>query len=500
MAEQPGQSQQKSGNQKVTPLDALKKGFDEVKVNVSTFFSKISPVKKQEVTYHRRLICCKLNDAARLPRAIEDLKQIGFKEITEKELFGRRGSRIMLEYPLDDKINRLHLRVHAIDITCYFLIHKEPIPSTNVNNLTFHVRGFFDRVSRQFNEYMLNWKTPTDKVSVNYHERAELSNYEEGCSLFRDLVKNKNMDLYNSLNFYLDNTDFLAFSLKFGNVSNVLPAELLINDFKKNKESDQYMGLSENVRTILEMLGFRNIKTLPLKEKLGFLNIVPDRKSEIENIIDIYHCKEGFPDYTFFSIFSKQPLQLETIAKFVEYQHVLERAHIIVIICEDAPVSDSQKDTKKLRKKDIYASTIRTEEFLNLLEKFLSAPFSIEKLLNLVETRDSIDKDCIKELNREKTENQQLSRVVLGVLDYLEKNPGWHHSKEITRIVLKNRDFSNLKEDNMEHILDLLRNPLLELVISKKNGKELKGIENKEELRLKLSNMKSVFNSIDVFH
>jgi hypothetical protein len=43
-----------------------------------------------------------------------------------------------------------------------------------------------------------------------------------------------------------------------------------------------------------------------------------------------------------------------------------------------------------------------------------------------------------------------------------------------------------------------LKNPLLELVKTRKDGKELSGIENKEEFKLKLSNMKKILGSIDI--
>lgn len=493
----PETSSEKEDKQKSPPFDAVKRKMDEWKVDVKSFFSNLTTWNNKDVKYFRRLICCKLKDASRLELVIQELKKTGFKDITDVEPLGRRRSRIMLEYGLEDKIHRLHLRVHTIDKTSYFLIHKELIPSPAVNNLFFHVRGFFDRMARQMNNYIASKKNSPDTITINYDERSEMADYERGCYLFRELIKEKNPALFNMLDFYLDEQDFLTFSIKFGNVSKILPVELLINDFTKNFENANILGLSDNIRTIFEELGFKNIKVLPLKEKLEFIKANPGLSVEMESTIDIYSYHDVAANFKFFGFFTKNMLGLETLAKFIEFEKISIQVYILVIINAGAFNLDVLKAIKKLRKKDINASYINLLEFKVLFEKFLNSPFSLEKLLKLVESRDIITHDCIDELMKQRNDGQQLSRLILEILDYLGKNPGWQNFKDLKRALLAKN--AGTSEENLDHVFDFLRNPLLELVQTRKNGKDICGIENKEELKLKLNNMKKILNSIDGF-
>nr|MDO8116737.1 hypothetical protein [Candidatus Sigynarchaeota archaeon] len=86
----------------------------------------------------------------------------------------------------------------------------------------------------------------------------------------------------------------------------------------------------------------------------------------------------------------------------------------------------------------------------------------------------------------------------LDVLDYLGRNPGWHQTRQLKQDLLKAEEFSGITESKLDHVFDFLQNPLLELVKTRKDGNEVSGIENKDEFKLKVNNMKKMLASIDM--
>jgi hypothetical protein len=153
---------------------------------------------------------------------------------------------------------------------------------------------------------------------------------------------------------------------------------------------------------------------------------------------------------------------------------------------------------KKLRKKDIYASQIDLHGFKALFEKFMNTPFSAEDFLSLLRENEIITHESMAILSGQKMYIQQVSKILLDVLEHLGLNPGWHQTKNLKRELMKRAEFSSVTETNLDHVFEFLRNPLLELVKARKDGKEISGIENKEEFKLKLNNMKKMLGSIDL--
>ncbi|MHA1747410.1 MAG: hypothetical protein ACTSYF_02060, partial [Promethearchaeota archaeon] len=134
-------------------MSSIKKWLENFNKKISKLFyqSKYDIIKP--ITYHERLICCKLKNKEAFEFVKKKLIYIGFKDITTREFFGKRGSDLMLEYILPGSIFRIHLRAYIISDRVFFLIHKEPIVSKNVNDLYFHLRGFIERFSQDINKY-----------------------------------------------------------------------------------------------------------------------------------------------------------------------------------------------------------------------------------------------------------------------------------------------------------------------------------------------------------
>ncbi len=480
------------------PFEQFSKKITEWKGDIGNFFSKLIPGKKNEVKYFRRLICCKLKEREKIDDVIDALLAIGFTDITNEESIGRRGSRTMLQYILDDRIYRLHVRAHIIDNTGYLLVHKEPLVSANVDDVFFHVRGFLERMGRQINAYFIKMAADPQKVSVTYDERGELADYEQGCHLFRELVKEKDPELYQSLDFYLDEHDFLAFSLKFGGVGKVLPIELLVMDFNKNVESSDLHSLSGNIHAILDTIGFPSMDKIPIKTKLAFMRNFPTLAIEMESVIEVFLHEGHEGKLCTACVFSKNALPAEFIAKFIDFMHFKGQVYVLIVAQDSSGAIAGKQDAKKLRKKDIYASHIDLHGFKALFESFLKTPFSAEDFFAVLHENEIITHETVAGLSAQKMDNQQASKIVLDVLGYLGMNPGWHQTKNLKRDLMKREEFSRVTEAKLDHVFDFLKNPLLELVKSRKDGKELSGIENKEELKLKLSNMKKVLGSIDL--
>ncbi len=480
------------------PFEQFSKKVNEWKGDIGFFFAKLIPGKKKDVKYFRRLICCKLKEPHKMDAVIDALLALGFTDITNEESLSRRGSRTMLQYVLDDQIHRLHVRAHVIDITGYLLVHKEPLPSANVDDLLFHVRGFLERVGRQINAYLKRMASDPQRVAVNYDERAELSDYEQGCHQFRELVKEKDPRLFQSLDFYLDEHDFLAFSLKFGGVGKVLPIELLLMEFNKNAESSDLQGLSGNIHAILDTIGFPLMNRMPIKSKLAFMKAFPSLATEMDSVIEGFIQDDHDREPSFVCVFSKNALSEEFLANFMGFIHPQDKNRVLIITQESSWAMAEQQGVRKLRKKGIFASHVDLHGFKALFEKFLNTPFSAEDLLTLIRDNEIITNEAITKLSRQRLDNQQASKIILVVLDYLGRNPGWHQAKQLKQELMQIAEFSGVTESNLEHVFDFLKNPLLELVKTRNDGKEVSGIENKEEFKLKLNNMKKMLASIDM--
>nr|MDO8119130.1 hypothetical protein [Candidatus Sigynarchaeota archaeon] len=401
---------------RVRPFEQFSKKVNVWKDDVGNFFTKLIPGKKKDVKYFRRLICCKLKEPHKIESLIDALLARGFTDITNEESIGRRGSRTMLQYVLDDRIHRLHVRVHVIENTSYLLVHKEPLPAANVDDLLFHVRGFLERAGRALNTYINRLASDPAKASINYDERAELSDYEQGCHLFRDLIKEKDPKLYQSLDFYLDDHDFLAFSLKFGNVGKVLPIELLLMDFNRNVESSNLQGLSENIHAILNVIGILSMEKVAIKTKLSFIKAFPSLANDMGSVIEGLLCEDQKDKLSLACFFSKNALRAEFIANFMEFIHRQDQCHVLVITQESSWAIGDLQDVMKLRKRDIYVSHVDLHGFKLLFEKFLSTPFSIEDLIALIRDNEIITNEAVTNLSGHKMNNQQASKIILDVL------------------------------------------------------------------------------------
>nr|MDO8116563.1 hypothetical protein [Candidatus Sigynarchaeota archaeon] len=472
----------------------LQHNTEKIKDSLVSAFKTPLLASKKDVHYFTRLICCKLNTIEYLPEAIEGLHGLGFSNITDDEPFGRRGSKIMFEYRLPDLVTRLHVRVHIIDKSAFFLVHKEPVPSKNMDDIVFHVRGFLERVTRDFNSFVESKKEP-DRATVNYDQEAEMSDYESGCRLFRDLLKESNPDLYTLFNFYLDDADFLSFSLKFGNVSKVLPVEMLLNDFRVNLKNDDDLNLGNNIQTVMETLGFKRPHRLHLKPKLDLIKAYPSARGSLEDVIDILDGGVIGHEMKLFIIFTRSDAIQDFFDPFIEYCKG-DRGFYFLIIYKTSRNLKLQEE-KRYKKKDIFISYISISNFQVLFETFLNAPFSSEKVLGLMRSNVVITGEEIHALKEEKLDTNQITRLVSSLLEFLGENPGWHSLKVLREVITKNKE-TGIKDDaTMDHVFDLLKNPLFELVDTRKDGKEIRGISNKEELKLKINQMKKVFGGID---
>ncbi|MEX2715658.1 MAG: hypothetical protein Q6370_005095 [Candidatus Sigynarchaeota archaeon] len=480
-------------------LKQFSKKINVWKEDIDNFFSKMTFGKNRPVKYFRRLICCKLKELHNLDAVINALIAMGFTDITNEEYLTRRGSRRMLQYILDDKIHRLHVRLHVLEKKAYLLVHKEPLPSAHVNNLLFHIRGFLERVGRTFNAYINNLTSDAAKFSINYDEQVELSDYEQGCHLFRDLVKEKDLKLYQSLDFYLDDHDFLAFSLKFGNVGKILPIEMLLMEFNNNIEASNLQGLSKNIQAILDVIGIPSMNKIPIKIKFSFIKAFPSLASDMESVIESFLYDNQKDKQSLVFIFSKKALHAKFIADFVEFIHSQNQSYVLIITHESSWAIGDQQDVVKLRKRGIYASHVDLHGFKALFEKFLNTPFSIDDLILILRDNEIITNEAITNLSKQKMDNQKASKIIFDVLDYLGRNPGWHPTRQLKQDLLKSVEFSDVTESKLEHVFDFLQNPLLELVKTRKEGKEISGIENKDEFKLKLKNMKKMLDGIDMF-
>ncbi len=449
---------------------------------------------RKDVHYYKRLICCKLNSIESLSGVIDALHGMDFTDITEDEPLGRRGSKIMFEYILPDQVTRLHVRVHIIDKSAFFLVHKEPVPSKNMDDVIFHIRGFLERVSRDFSSFVNSKKEP-DRARVNYNQEAEMSDYESGCRLFRDLIKEKNPGLNHLLNFYLDDSDFLAFSLKFGDVSKVLPVEMLLNDFKANLYADNDLNLGKNIQTIIETLGFQKTHRFPLKPKLELIKAYPLARESIENIIDILDGGQIGSKTHFFVVFSKSDGLKDFFEPFIDYIKK-ERDLYIMVIYKTSRGLKIQEE-KRFKKKGIFISYISILDFKFLFEAFLNSPFSSDKTIELIGMNTTISTADIQTLKEQKLDITQITRLISTILDFLSENPGWHSLKLLQQIMTKNNELGVTDGANLDHVFDLLKNPLFQLVDTRKDGKEIRGIANREELKIKISKMKKVFGGID---
>ncbi|NMC05853.1 MAG: hypothetical protein GYA24_11605 [Candidatus Lokiarchaeota archaeon] len=482
-----------TNEQPAKPFDQFLKKVSDWKVNVGNLFNKLTRGLKEDQQYKPRLISCKFTWPQTIENVIAALVKIGFTDITNMEFLGRRGSHTMLQNVLDDKVSRLHVYVYIIEKTGYLLVHKEPLPSLNGVDLKYHAFGYLERKMREF---LAKITARPGQISINPNERGERGDYEGGTRLFKDLVREKDPVLYQSLDFNPSENDFITFSLVFGNVAKVAPHELLLVEYERNVESSNLHGLINNIYSMLDIIGFPAREKLSIKSKHAFIKAHPFQETEMESVIECFSRVETARDRSFACIFSKNALSKEFITRFMECLHVRGAVYILIITQAPSTRGPVEEDMKKLHKKDIYASFVDLAGFKTLLEKFINNPFSVEDLLYCMRENKVLTKDIIMTLSRESLDAQQATIITDEVLDYLRSNPGWHKTKRVKQEVTRNTTLQNVTEASLDQVLDFLMNPLVGLVNQREGGKEISGIENKEEFKLKRGKMEKFFGNI----
>ncbi|MHA1681410.1 MAG: hypothetical protein ACTSUE_10400 [Promethearchaeota archaeon] len=442
--------------------------------------------------YHKRLICCKIRGAGPLQEAITLLKQIRFKDITRVEFFGKRGSKIMLERDSGDQVHRLHLRVYTINETNYFLIHEEPRPNPNIKDISFHVKGFFSRIGKNLKEFIKYKQDGSpDKVTIKNDERDELSDYESGCTRFKKIVSAEAPELDKILDFHLDEMDYTSFSLTFGSVSKVLPAEMLLSNLKNKQEGGNLPALCSDVMAALDFLGFKGMKRVPFTTEGGERVSPAEGSSFIDSVVDVQSYSSDALQYTFYAIILRDARGLGSYVDFIHSLAGGTRAFILLLYDGDAPALD-ERVIRGLRKKRVQLSSMRIVDFIYLFEKFLAFPFSKERILEMMGDHPFFKKESIDSIQPVKYRSETLANIMLDLLEFLASNPGWHKVSEVERVMVSRHTFLLENRNVLRYILDLLVNPIFFLIETKRKGKFIKGIENKDELKMKISKVKKI--------
>ncbi|MHA1368713.1 MAG: hypothetical protein ACTSRA_03205 [Promethearchaeota archaeon] len=421
---------------------------------------------------------------------------IGFKDITTREFFGKRGSDLMLEYILPGSIFRIHLRAYIISDRVFFLIHKEPIVSKNVNDLYFHLRGFIERFSQDINKYF-SFPSGSTFFRPNYKNNGELSNYQQGCLIFSELIKNKCPELMDYLNFYPDNQDFLLFSIKFGNITKMLPLEMLINEFDEHLKCNNFLNIDRNIHSMLEIIGFKGLKPILSKDFIRSIYSNHPENVNFENSATSFMFKTSEDEFLVFFLIVKDPNYVSLFFNNLNYEWLHNNTIYALVICTFALKLDDNKKLKKLKKfkkKNYYLSFITIQEFREMFQKFIKSPFSIKDLLTMIDKYPIIERDDLRSTELKLIDENEKLEIINSVLKYLNENPGWNKKPNLLKAL--NQEFSFLKDKPflIDHALDLLNNPLIGLIQMNKKKNEIKGIENEEELNLKLNHLKKIID------
>lgn len=453
-------------------------------------FSWVPGAGDAEVRYHKRLICCKVRDATRLDEVISFLKELGFSDITTREFLGKRGSRIMLEYKLPDQAHRLHVRVYTIENTSYMLVHKEPVPTRNAKDLYFHVRGFLEWINHSITDQQEARARSPDVRIVKYDQTRELSDYEKGCRMFKDITR-QDTRLYSILDFYPDDNDFRLFSLTFGNVSKLLPVQMLLNDFSDNERAGDLVQLVDNIQSMLHVMGFSNIQKASINVKLRAMKREPRLAHHFEYVIDILESKGSRASTGIACIVTREAMPPHAaLALSKECTGPGSCITWQVSLSGTTPVLDD-KYLKKLGAENMYThATIAT--FKAFFQHYVESPTSKETIMNGLATHAVIDETAIGSIFTHSRDNDRLLDVVFQILDRVRKTDEWIPLKELKQELAT----SGADERLLDHVVDFLKNPLIQLVHV--DGKRIRSVGNKEEIKLKIGKMKKLLGTIDL--
>ncbi|MBD3186988.1 hypothetical protein GF325_09190 [Candidatus Bathyarchaeota archaeon] len=403
----------------------------------------------------------------------------------------------MLKRDLDD-IYRLHLRVYTINETNYVLIHKEPQPSPKVDDLKFHVKGFFNRLfSKARRLFKVGKEDSPDRRFTNHKERAELSDYKAGCTAFREILARESPRMLDLLDFHISEQDQELFSITFGNVSSVMPVELLITNFKENLEYGAVRGIKSNILTILQYMGFKNIHEEDLIALLANVDDKIERTMLAKNILG-YFSSLKIPELDFHVFLVQEKFANSTLPVLASTLNRSKHAIILNVIISGTAHEFSNSSMRKIKKMDINIADINISALFQLFEIFVKNPFSKDDFIEIIKENRNITRDAIKNLDYASLGTEDLKRSIMGVLEFLSENEGWHETKKVIR-TLKNQDARSQSTGNhFRQVIDFLKNPLFMLVNTRKRGKLIKGIENRDEFKIKLNKLLKILQDLDL--
>jgi len=407
-----------------------------------------------EYKLYRRLILCKIRERD-VKLFLDFLKEDGWK----KDWFGKRGAKHSRIKQSSDN-TRYHLRVYQIHHMNYVLAHQEP---TLLGDFAWHVKGLADRIKTSFR---------TEKGYQSDDDKLELANYQNGNEYIKAKIEN-DTSIKKICSFTIEESEYKLFSSKFGMISLKLPFEILIEDLDEALYSDNSLEFYLDLAKLLDMLEFRIIET-DIDEILVFDSPMLKNFRGLIQKIDF------------------KKIDINEIEKFKENFEITE---VIIIAMNQEELNSNQIDLFKKNGIGIYFPKM----FIKIFYSYRDTPISHEKFQLLFKKNGLIDDNFIEDVFQP-LDFSDLSKKTLDMFRFLKEQNDWITIDLLASEFVKHR---KLPKKEGKIILDFLTNPLVSLVITKREKRRFRAdrtlyraIKNFDEIQFRLKNIKSLLNNI----